>query len=68
MIGRSERGGDLNFDDGSWGLNVTGNVSFQVKGHNVRSYTIKVTVNCELSDEFINKWKTESFNDIIKAY
>lgn len=68
MIGRSERGGDLNFDDGSSGFNITGNVSFQVKGHNVRSYTIKVVVNCELSDAFINKWKTESFNEIIKAY
>ena len=39
-----------------------------MKGHNVRSYTIKVVVNCELSDAFISKWKTDSFNDIIKAY
>ncbi|MDW9381028.1 hypothetical protein [Chryseobacterium sp. JV558] len=68
MIGRSERGGDLVFNEGSSGFNITGNVTFQVKGHNVRSYTIKAVVNCELSDAFINKWKTESFNEIIKAY
>ncbi len=67
MIGRSEYG-DINFDEGASGLNITGNVSFQVKGHNVSNYNIKVTVNCELSDDFINKWKTESFNNIIKAY
>jgi hypothetical protein len=67
MIGRSEYG-DINFDQSVSGLNLTGNLGFQVKGHNVKNYTIKVTVNCELSDEFINKWKTESFNAIIKAY
>jgi hypothetical protein len=67
MIGRSERG-DINFDEGASGLNATGNVSFQVKGHNVTNYSIKVTVNCELSEEYISKWKTESFNAIIKAY
>ncbi len=67
MNGQNIRG-DVNFDYGVSGLNLTGNVSFQVKGHNVRNYNIKVTVNCELSDEFINKWKTESFNAIIKAY
>ncbi|SIQ65274.1 hypothetical protein SAMN05880574_11956 [Chryseobacterium sp. RU37D] len=67
MNGLSTRG-DVNFDYGVSGLNLTGNISFQIKGHNVRNYNIKVTVNCELSDEFINKWKTESFNAIIKAY
>lgn len=67
MIGRSEYS-DINFDESVSGLNLTGNQGFQVKGHNVKNYTIKVTVNCELSDEFINKWKTEIFNAIIKAY
>ena len=67
MVGQYDRG-DIIFDRASSGLNVTGNVNFQVKGHNIRHYNIKVTVNCELSDEFINKWKTESFNAIIKAY
>lgn len=67
MIGKSEYG-DINFDQSVSGLNLTGILSFQVKGHNVKNYSIKVTVNCELSDEFINKWKTESFNAIIKAY
>ena len=67
MVGLTDRG-DIIFDRASSGLNVTGNVSFQVKGHNIRHYNIRVTVNCELSDEFISKWKTESFNAIIKAY
>ncbi|SHL58132.1 hypothetical protein [Chryseobacterium polytrichastri] len=67
MIGKSEYG-DINFDQSVSGLNLTGILSFQVKGHNVKNYNIKVTINCELSDEFINKWKTESFNAIIKAY
>jgi len=67
MVGRSERG-DINFDEGASGFNITGPVSFQVRGHNVKNYNIKVTINCELSDEYISKWKTESFNAIIKAY
>lgn len=67
MVGLTDRG-DIIFDRASSGLNIIGNVGFQVKGHNIRHYNIKVTVNCELSDDFINKWKTESFNAIIKAY
>lgn len=67
MVGLNDRG-DIIFDRSSSGLNVIGNVSFQVKGHNIRHYNIKVTVNCELSDEYINKWKTESFDAIISAY
>jgi len=67
MVGHNDRG-DIIFDRSSSGLNVAGSVNFQVKGHNIRHYNIKVTVNCELSDEFINKWKAESFNAIIKAY
>ncbi|MCW3160523.1 hypothetical protein [Chryseobacterium oryctis] len=67
MIGRSEYR-DISFDDPVSGLNITGNVEFKVKGHNVRQYNVKATINCELSDEYINKWKTESFNAIIKAY
>lgn len=67
MNGLSTRG-DVNFDYGVSGLNLMGNLSFQVKGHNVRNYNIKVTVNCELSDEYINRWKTENFNAIIAAY
>lgn len=67
MVGLTQSG-DIIFDRASSGLNITGTVNFQVKGHNIRHYNIKVTVNCELSDDFINKWKTESFNAIIKAY
>lgn len=67
MIGRSERG-NINFDQSISSLTTTGNVPFQVKGHNVRNYSIKVTVNCELSAEYIANWKTENFNAVIKAY
>lgn len=67
LIGRSYRG-DITFDESVSGLNLTGMLSFQVKGHNVKNYNVKVTVNCELSEEFINQWKTEHFNAIIKAY
>lgn len=67
FVGHNDRG-NIIFDRASSGFNITGNVSFQVKGHNIRHYTVKATINCELSDEFISKWKTESFNAIIKAY
>ncbi|WP_294275915.1 hypothetical protein [uncultured Chryseobacterium sp.] len=67
FVGDNTRG-DVIFDRYSSGLNITGTVSFQVKGHNVRHYNVKATVNCELSEDYINKWKTESFNAIIKAY
>ena len=49
-------------------LNLTANIDYFVKGWNVYDYTVQVKVNCELSDEYKNKWKTESFNTIIKAY
>lgn len=67
MIGRSERG-NINFDQSVSGLAAAGHVAFQVKGHNVRNYTIKVTVNCELSTGYIANWKTENFNTVIRAY
>lgn len=59
---------DVNFDESVSGLNLTGNILFQVDGHNVRHYSVNVTLNCGLSDEYLNNWKTESFNAIIKAY
>ena len=49
-------------------LNLTASIDYFVKGWNVYDYTVQVKVNCELSDEYKNKWKTESFNAIIKAY
>lgn len=67
MIGVYNRG-DVTFDRSSSGLNIIGNIEFKVKGHNVKNYNIKVNVNCELSDEYISKWKAESFDAIIQAY
>ncbi|NJM78673.1 MAG: hypothetical protein HC854_01835 [Flavobacterium sp.] len=60
--------GDINFSKNENGLNVVGDVSFMVRGHNVTWYSVKVVINCALSEAYINKWKTENFNAIIKAY
>ena len=67
MIGQSIRGNVL-FDIPVAGLNVSGNADFKIKGHNVNDYNVKVTVNCELSENYMNAWKTENFNAIIVAY
>lgn len=60
--------GDINCDQQEFGLNLSGNVEFGVHGHNVDNYNISVLINCELSSQYITKWKTECFNLIIKAY
>lgn len=60
--------GNINCDQHEFGLNLSGNVEFGVYGHNVDNYNISVLVNCELSSQYIDKWKTECFNLIIKAY
>lgn len=35
---------------------------------NYHSFTISLSVQCELSNEFTQKWKEETFNAIIKGY
>ncbi|WP_445721356.1 hypothetical protein [Flavobacterium sp.] len=60
--------GSVNFEQDEFGLNVSGNVDFGVKGHNVDNYNITVTVNCELSSQYVEQWKKENFNAIINAY
>ena len=67
MVGDSYRA-SVSFNRSSTGLNVTENVEFRVSGHNVNNYTVKATVNCELTVEYINAWKQENFNLIIEAY
>lgn len=67
MVGDSYRA-SVSFNRSSSGLNVTDNVEFRVTGHNVNNYTVKATVNCELTVEYINAWKQENFNLIIEAY
>jgi hypothetical protein len=66
-IGGNTRG-DVNVDQYEANLNLSGNIEFFVHGHNVDNYNVQVTINCELSSQYIDKWKTENFNAIIKAY
>ncbi len=67
VLERSYRA-SINFDESVSGLNINGDVQFDVSGHNVDNYNVKVTVNCEVSQEYINAWKLENFNAIIEAY
>ncbi len=60
--------GDINLDFSETGINLIDNVDFRVSGHNVNNYNVKATVNCELSIDYINKWKLDNFNLIIEAY
>ncbi|QHI36736.1 hypothetical protein IMCC3317_21060 [Kordia antarctica] len=59
---------NVNFDESVSSLNVSGDTQFDVNGHNVDNYNVKVTINCEPSQEYINAWKLENFNAIIEAY
>jgi len=68
MIGESYSD-NINFNKSVSGLkNVTGNVQFTVRGHNVNNYSIIVNINCELSDAYKLSWKQTNFNAIITAY
>ncbi len=60
--------GDINADQYESDLNLNGNIEFFVRGHNVDNYNVQVIINCELTNQYIDKWKTENFNAIIKAY
>jgi hypothetical protein len=66
--GNDGSGNSVGFYESSYGLLLNGNVNYYVSGYNIGNYTVEVTVNCELSEEYTNKWKTENFNAIIKAY
>ncbi len=50
------------------GVNTEGSVKVPYKGKYLSTVTLMITLNCRLSDSFIQNWKTESFNAIIKAY
>ncbi|WP_394660720.1 hypothetical protein [uncultured Chryseobacterium sp.] len=50
------------------GINTEGTVKVPYKGKYLSTVTLMITLNCRLSDAFIQSWKTESFNTIIKAY
>lgn len=60
--------GNIDCEQNEFGLNLNGNVEFGVWGHNVNNYNVNVLVNCELSTQYIDSWKKDCFNAIIKAY
>lgn len=50
------------------GANVPNDAVFSFRGRNLESCEYNIIFNCELSDDFINAWKQENFDLIIKAY
>lgn len=50
------------------GLNISNNLSLNIKGNDLASVTIQLKMYLKLSTDFINAWKQENFDLIIKAY
>ncbi|PWN64572.1 hypothetical protein [Chryseobacterium oncorhynchi] len=48
--------------------NVKGAYDFVYQGHNIDSINFNFEVTCKLSDEYMDVWKQENFDAIIKAY
>jgi hypothetical protein len=48
--------------------NVTGSYDFMYQGKNIDSVNFNFEVTCTLSDAYMNAWKQENFDAIIKAY
>lgn len=48
--------------------NVTGSYDFVYQGSNIDSVNFNFEVTCKLSDVYMNAWKQENFDVIIKAY
>ncbi|SDQ38461.1 hypothetical protein SAMN05421664_1401 [Chryseobacterium soldanellicola] len=48
--------------------NVTGSYDFVYQGSNIDSVNFNFEVTCKLSDAYMNAWKQENFDAIIKAY
>lgn len=48
--------------------NVTGTYDFVYQGSNIDSVNFNFEVTCKLSDAYMNTWKQENFDAIIKAY
>lgn len=67
-VGNNGNGNGVSLNSSSSGLDLQGNIGYRVFGYNVSEYQINITINCELSNDYLNKWKTDSFNTIIKAY
>lgn len=50
------------------GLNISGTYNYSFRGDNLDGCHFAFSINCKLSDSFLDAWKTESFNAIITAY
>ena len=48
--------------------NVTGTYDFVYQGSNIDSVNFNFEVTCKLSDAYMNVWKQENFDAVIKAY
>lgn len=48
--------------------NVIGSYDFVYQGSNIDSVNFAFEITCKLSDAFMNAWKQENFDAIIKAY
>jgi len=48
--------------------NVTGSYDFMYQGKNIDSVNFNFEVTCTLSDAYMNAWKQENFDAIIKVY
>lgn len=48
--------------------NVTGSYNFVYQGSNIDSVNFSFEITCKLSDAFMEVWKQENFDAIIKAY
>jgi hypothetical protein len=53
---------------GASGFSLENSVKVPYNGNYLNSVSINLNLHCKLSDAFIQKWKTENFNAIIKAY
>jgi hypothetical protein len=53
---------------GASGFSLENSVKVPYNGNYLNSVSINLNLHCKLSDAFIQRWKTENFNAIIKAY
>lgn len=53
---------------GFFGVNITGQYNYTFRGDNLNGCFFAFSFNCELSKSFLDAWKQESFDAIIKAY
>ncbi|PQA92075.1 hypothetical protein SAMN05421796_11416 [Chryseobacterium piscicola] len=67
---RMNGSGDLTNHEGdlSYGANATQKFFIQANLYHISLLSLRITKYCKLSDDFMNAWKKENFDEIIKAY